>query len=56
MPVGQRYGRISGALDVTDRQAVRLLRPPLWIGLTEVQQDNDIDILKTQVSGISQVL
>ena len=37
-PAGRRYGRSHGSLAVTDRQSERLIRLPLWIGLTESQQ------------------
>ena len=45
-PAGQRYGRVNGSLKVTSRQSERLIRLPLWIGLTEQQQDRVVDILK----------
>lgn len=38
-PAGQRYGRAHGSLDVTVTQSERLVRLPLWIGLTAEQQD-----------------
>jgi len=38
-PGGQRYGRTHGLLRVTDDLAYRLLRLPLWIGLTTEQQE-----------------
>lgn len=34
-PAGRRYGRAHGPMDVTDNAAARLVRLPLWIGLTE---------------------
>jgi dTDP-4-amino-4,6-dideoxygalactose transaminase len=34
-PAGQRFGRCSGALPVTDDIADRLVRMPLWLGLEE---------------------
>lgn len=34
-PAGSRLGRVSGSLDVTDELSARLIRLPLWIGLTE---------------------
>lgn len=37
-PAGQRYGRAEGALRITDDLANRLLRLPLWIGLSAEQQ------------------
>jgi dTDP-4-amino-4,6-dideoxygalactose transaminase len=33
-PAGIRYGRVHGSLEVTDDLSERLLRLPLWIGLT----------------------
>ena len=38
-PAGQRYGRAHGSLEVTGRQSERLIRLPLWIGLTEQSQE-----------------
>lgn len=38
-PAGQRYGRAHGSLDVTNTLSERLVRLPLWVGLTEEQQD-----------------
>lgn len=37
-PGGQRYGRTHGPMTITDKQSDRLIRLPLWIGLTEEQQ------------------
>jgi dTDP-4-amino-4,6-dideoxygalactose transaminase len=33
-PAGVRYGRAHGSLDVTDDVSERLLRLPLWVGMT----------------------
>ena len=33
-PAGQRYGRMHGVLNVTDQQAERLVRLPLWVGIS----------------------
>jgi dTDP-4-amino-4,6-dideoxygalactose transaminase len=33
-PAGRRYGRAHGSLDVTDDVSERLVRLPLWIGMT----------------------
>ncbi|MCE5982932.1 dTDP-4-amino-4,6-dideoxygalactose transaminase [Pseudomonas sp. LF19] len=44
-PAGQRYGRVSGSMAVTDHQSERLLRLPLWVGMTASQQDHVIDAL-----------
>jgi dTDP-4-amino-4,6-dideoxygalactose transaminase len=37
-PAGLRYGRSHGTLPVTQDAAARLLRLPLWVGLSEAQQ------------------
>ena len=44
-PGGQRYGRAHGDLGVTNRQSDRLVRLPLWIGLTQSQQERIVGIL-----------
>ena len=33
-PAGQRYGRVHGELEVTDSISERLVRLPLWVGMT----------------------
>jgi len=45
-PAGKRYGRTQGSLEVTDTQSERLVRLPLWIGLTAEQQENVAEALK----------
>ena len=44
-PAGKKYGRESGDLSITDSVSERLIRLPLWIGLTEDQQDYVAKIL-----------
>lgn len=44
-PAGQRYGRAHGSLYVTNMQAERLIRLPLWVGLTVDQQSRIVDVL-----------
>lgn len=44
-PAGQRYGRVHGVLDVTNRQAERLVRLPLWVGLVREQQARIVALL-----------
>lgn len=46
-PAGQRYGRVHGEMSVTDKQATRLVRLPLWVGLTNQQQDRVVEILES---------
>lgn len=38
-PAGKRFGRTHGSLEQTSVQAERLIRLPLWVGLSEAQQD-----------------
>jgi len=44
-PAGQRYGRIHGILSQTVRQAERLIRLPLWVGITIEQQEHVVQAL-----------
>lgn len=44
-PAGQRYGRTHGDLEVTNYQSERLIRLPLWVGITEQQQLRVVEIL-----------
>ncbi len=45
-PAGQRYGRVHGEMNVTDKQSSRLVRLPLWVGLTNEQQNRVVETLK----------
>ena len=44
-PAGQRYGRVHGELGNTVRQSERLVRLPLWIGLSSEQQARIVEVL-----------
>lgn len=44
-PAGRHYGRAQGDLAVTNRQSERLIRLPLWVGLTFEQQEKVVDCL-----------
>ncbi len=44
-PAGGRYGRAHGDLEVTTRQSEKLVRLPLWIGLSEEQQNRVVNVL-----------
>lgn len=44
-PAGKRYGRPSGTLAVTDSLSDRLLRLPLWVGLTGEGQARVVALL-----------
>ncbi|MFC5430154.1 dTDP-4-amino-4,6-dideoxygalactose transaminase [Paraburkholderia denitrificans] len=43
---GMAVGRAAGELDVTDALAGRLIRLPLWVGLTRANQEEVVDVLK----------
>ncbi len=45
-PAGQRYGRAQGPLHLTDSLSERLIRLPLFVGLTEEQQQEIAQVLK----------
>ena len=44
-PACMRYGRVHGDLAVTLHQSERLVRLPLWVGLSEEQQEKVVQIL-----------
>jgi len=44
-PAGRRYGRVHGNLAVTNSISEKLIRLPLWVGLTEVQQSRVVAVL-----------
>jgi dTDP-4-amino-4,6-dideoxygalactose transaminase len=48
-PAGRRYAKTHGNLEVTETLSERLIRLPLWVGLTRTQQDRVIDILKVAI-------
>lgn len=49
-PAGKRYGRVSGQLEFTDTQSERLVRLPLWAGLSAEQQDRVVAVLGDALS------
>ncbi|QDL54442.1 dTDP-4-amino-4,6-dideoxygalactose transaminase [Rhodoferax aquaticus] len=44
-PAGIRYGRVHGSMEVTTTQSERLIRLPLWFGITSEQQREIVGIL-----------
>lgn len=44
-PAGMRFGRAHGDLSLTTSLSERLVRLPMWVGLTEVQQQRICDVL-----------
>jgi len=48
-PAGGRYGRVHGSMKVTNRQSRYIIRLPLWIGLTQQQQNTVVSVLKVAI-------
>lgn len=44
-PAGTRYGRVQGSMHITDDYSERLLRLPLWLGLSSDQQERVVGVL-----------
>ncbi|WP_405120873.1 dTDP-4-amino-4,6-dideoxygalactose transaminase [Pseudomonas leptonychotis] len=49
-PGGKRYGRTHGELEVTIKQSERLVRLPMWVGLSNEQQDRIVQVLSNVLS------
>ena len=49
-PAGTRYGRAHGDLALTTSLSQRLVRLPMWFGLSETQQQRVCDVLAALVS------
>lgn len=50
-PAGRRYGKAHGTLDVTDDMSRRLVRLPLWGGMTEAQIERVIEAVTDALRG-----
>jgi dTDP-4-amino-4,6-dideoxygalactose transaminase len=48
-PGGMRFGRVSGKLEVTDTQSDRLMRLPMWLGLSFDQQNYVVETLSNVI-------
>jgi dTDP-4-amino-4,6-dideoxygalactose transaminase len=44
-PAGKRYGKTHGELEVTNRQSESIIRLPLWVGISEAQQQKVVEVL-----------
>lgn len=49
-PAGKRYARTHGSLEMTESLAERLIRLPLWVGITQEQQEQVIGSLKASIA------
>lgn len=45
-PAGQRFGRSQKSLPITDHYSKQLLRLPLWVALSQDQQDKVVSLLE----------
>ena len=48
-PAGQRYGRVSGEMRNTDDLSSRLIRLPIWSGISVAQQHTVVEALKQTI-------
>jgi len=48
-PAGVQYGRVHGELENTDEQSERLLRLPIWVGMTEIEQLRVVEVLNDAI-------
>jgi dTDP-4-amino-4,6-dideoxygalactose transaminase len=48
-PAGKKYGRVHSSMEQTDDLSQRIVRLPLWVGISEEQQDRVIAILKSHL-------
>jgi dTDP-4-amino-4,6-dideoxygalactose transaminase len=49
-PAGKRYGRAHGILKLTEDLSARLIRLPMWVGLSDEQQDRVVEVLTRAVA------
>jgi len=52
-PAGVRYGRVHGSMEITDGYSERLLRLPMWLGLSNEQQDRVVDVLGNALAALA---
>jgi len=48
-PAGKRYARVSGTMDNTVEYASRIVRLPLWVGISSLEQDSVAEALKSSL-------
>jgi len=52
-PAGEKYGRTHGTMNVTNKQAARLIRLPLWSNISQHSIDTVVDILTREVTALA---
>ena len=53
LPAGQRYGRVSGSMSVTDDCSARLIRLPLWVGMPAETPELIVERVRESVAAVS---
>jgi dTDP-4-amino-4,6-dideoxygalactose transaminase len=48
-PAGSRYGRVSGSMEITMSMSERLLRLPLWVGLSKLEIEQTVAMIKQAI-------
>jgi dTDP-4-amino-4,6-dideoxygalactose transaminase len=51
-PAGQRYGRVSGSMSVTDDCSARLIRLPLWVGMPSEVPEMVVERVRESVAAV----
>jgi dTDP-4-amino-4,6-dideoxygalactose transaminase len=49
-PAGRHYGKTYGSLPVTESHSERLIRLPLWVGISEDQQEFIVEALTSSLN------
>ena len=55
-PAGKIFGRVQGKLENTDQLAERLIRLPLWIGMSDSEQERIVEALGLAIQSASAAL
>lgn len=53
-PAGQRFGRASGSMPITNHVSEHIIRLPLWVGLTQSQQERIVETLAQSIAVCSE--
>ena len=53
-PAGQKFGKTSSELNFTNSLSEQLIRLPMWVGLTELEQELVVEVLAKSVTPIHQ--
>ncbi|MCE7530639.1 dTDP-4-amino-4,6-dideoxygalactose transaminase [Polynucleobacter sp. IMCC 29146] len=48
-PAGKKFGKFSGSMNITNRQANSLIRLPLWVGMSNNEINHVVRVLKNSI-------